>query len=402
MSHSDFTYKSVRPSSIVIPDSNKDIISNDILSWNNDQILLWLKNKQYSDDLIQLFKSHNITGMVLPYLNTQELKEMGISNLKTRLTLMNEISSLLLEKNLNIMKFNNDPIAMDLQSLVLSTNLISSISNAITESLLASPSTTNYSQKRITDQFNKLKEDLLPILKEIKDKKPLPTPDFNQSYQSPSISTQTSPVRLSHHQSQLQATIRPQSIQPSISSKKLSSSSTYRKSINTPPAISPVHPETAPSSSVQSSSTLNPTSAGVSGQRSPMKPMLSHSNSSMSVRQSLKASKQNSSSSIPQQSSSSPSNEPLKQLRAKTEDPCYKILQAAMKRHNLEASEWKKYALVICYGGDQERVLGYDERPVLVFRELHELGLSPSIMLRQVEENDDLGSMNHDIPGGRL
>lgn len=93
------------------------------------------------------------------------------------------------------------------------------------------------------------------------------------------------------------------------------------------------------------------------------------------------------------------SSDTLKQLRAKNEDPCYKILQSAMKSHGLNKSEWKKFVLVICYGGDKERVLGYEEKPVQVFKELHDLGLNPNMMLRQVDNN---GGKSGATPGGRL
>lgn len=106
-------------------------------------------------------------------------------------------------------------------------------------------------------------------------------------------------------------------------------------------------------------------------------------------------------------------SEPLKQLRASKDDSCLKVLQQAMKRHHITREDWSKYVLVICYG-DKERILKLAEKPVLVFKELQELGLRPAIMLRQLaEEENDLelsmaGSilgdsrLMGDIPGGIL
>ncbi|KAG7901456.1 hypothetical protein KL935_002522 [Ogataea polymorpha] len=377
-----------RPTSIVLAHSNKDITSNDIVSWNNDQILLWLRNMDYSIDVIDLFKHHNITGMTLPFLNTEELRDMGIQQLSLRLKLMSDISDLLMKKNMNLLKFNTDPLAAELQTLVVSTNLVSTIANSVTEGLLSSNGGTN---RKLTEQFNKLKEDLLPVLKEIKDKKPLPTPD------------RMSPTQLSHHQNQLQTTIVPQSIPAQAALKKQHSApntSSLRRSITSPPIISPILPD---QSQFTGSNTNLASQSNISGTQSPRSP--SKSGSSQSVPRYHKPNRLSMSQSmgtLPTMGSTSTASEPLKQLRAKTEDPCHKILQAAMKRHNLHVSDWKKYALVIVYGGDQERVLGYDEKPVVVYRELQELGLNPSIMLRQVEESDDLDSMNYEAPGGRL
>ncbi|ODQ82972.1 hypothetical protein BABINDRAFT_17063, partial [Babjeviella inositovora NRRL Y-12698] len=96
---------------------------------------------------------------------------------------------------------------------------------------------------------------------------------------------------------------------------------------------------------------------------------------------------------------STPTSEPLKQLRASTGDACYKILQQAMRRHRLPLEDWRKYVLVICYG-DQERILRMDEKPVVVFRELREMGQHPAIMLRQVDNGEDEGESQ--TPGGKL
>ena len=94
-----------------------------------------------------------------------------------------------------------------------------------------------------------------------------------------------------------------------------------------------------------------------------------------------------------------PVSEPLKQLRASTDDPCSKVLQAAMKRHHLN-DDWRNYALVICYG-DKERMLKLDEKPVQIFKELKEKGEHPAIMLRQVDYTlQDTRSTS--TPGGML
>lgn len=96
-------------------------------------------------------------------------------------------------------------------------------------------------------------------------------------------------------------------------------------------------------------------------------------------------------------SSLKPISEPLKQLRASTEDPTSKVLQAAMKRHRLVDADWHNFALVICYG-DKERILENDEKPVQIFKELKENGKHPAIMLRQKSFTVDVSS----TPGGKL
>lgn len=108
-------------------------------------------------------------------------------------------------------------------------------------------------------------------------------------------------------------------------------------------------------------------------------------------------------------STAAASTEPLKQLRASSDDSCLKILQQAMKRHHIPRDDWSKYVLVICYG-DKERILKLAEKPVIIFKELQELGKHPAIMLRQLaatkeKEEDVLYEdlrIGDDIPGGTL
>jgi hypothetical protein len=63
------------------------------------------------------------------------------------------------------------------------------------------------------------------------------------------------------------------------------------------------------------------------------------------------------------------------------DDPCYKVLPAALKKYNINA-DWRHYALYIVYG-DQERCLGLDERPLILFKQLDKEGRKPMFMLRK-------------------
>lgn len=74
-----------------------------------------------------------------------------------------------------------------------------------------------------------------------------------------------------------------------------------------------------------------------------------------------------------------------KSFRVGLEDQCYKVLPAALKKYKITA-DWREYSLFICYG-EQERCLGMEERPLLVFQELQKAGKSPVFMLRRQQEN---------------
>ncbi|KAH3674858.1 hypothetical protein WICMUC_003061 [Wickerhamomyces mucosus] len=222
--------------------------------------------------------------------------------------------------------------------------ILSDISDLITTNL-------NDQVTQINDEFYKIKDELTRY----QNTKPLPTPELKTA----------SPFSLSPTKEQSSNTIRP-SLSTTQSSNHHSLHDIQRR----------------PSLSKPTSSKSNRNSA------------LFHSNSSSTVSPTTAPP-----SSATTLNSSKPVLEPLKQLRASTDDPCSKILQAAMKRHKLN-DDWRNYALVICYG-DKERILELDEKPVLIFKELKERGEHPAIMLRQ---KADFGEENKlsETPGGKL
>lgn len=63
------------------------------------------------------------------------------------------------------------------------------------------------------------------------------------------------------------------------------------------------------------------------------------------------------------------------------DDPCYKVLPAALKKYQINAP-WDQYALYIVYG-DQERCLGMEEKPLILFKQLDKEGKKPMFMLRK-------------------
>ena len=80
-------------------------------------------------------------------------------------------------------------------------------------------------------------------------------------------------------------------------------------------------------------------------------------------------------------STSNAAVEIFKSFRVSMEDPCYKVLPAALKKYNINAP-WDQYALYIVYG-DQERCLQMDEKPLILFKQLDKEGKKPMFMLRK-------------------
>ncbi|KAL8851614.1 MAG: hypothetical protein Q9221_003451 [Calogaya cf. arnoldii] len=96
-----------------------------------------------------------------------------------------------------------------------------------------------------------------------------------------------------------------------------------------------------------------------------------------------------------------PSVEIFKSFRVSMEDPCHKVLPAALKKYNINA-DWRQYALYIVFG-DQERCLGMEEKPLILFKQLDREGRKPMFMLRRhaapVEGHSGPAGMSHHQSG---
>lgn len=81
-------------------------------------------------------------------------------------------------------------------------------------------------------------------------------------------------------------------------------------------------------------------------------------------------------------SAETPSVEIFKSFRVGLDDPCHKVLPAALRKYNIQA-DWRQYALYIVYG-DQERCVNLDEKPLALFKDLDKEGKKPMFMLRKL------------------
>ncbi|KAK0567085.1 hypothetical protein OC844_000423 [Tilletia horrida] len=71
-------------------------------------------------------------------------------------------------------------------------------------------------------------------------------------------------------------------------------------------------------------------------------------------------------------------------FRVTLDDPCYRVLPAALKKYKIN-DDWKKYALIICHG-NTERCVTYEEKPLLLFQKLKESKQNPIFMLRHIRD----------------
>ncbi|KAK6381245.1 uncharacterized protein PV06_09193 [Exophiala oligosperma] len=181
---------------------------------------------------------------------------------------------------------------------------------------------------------------------------------------SPGIPSPTSPLPYQH-----------QPLAPRSYSRDGNNMSRYDGSDD--PRTSQVTGEREPPTSAKSASAkINPTNSTISNASTLIPPR----EQSASVPPQLPSSAAGGH--TPGSGAEAPSVEIFKSFRVGLEDPCYKVLPAALRKYNIQA-DWRQYALYIVYG-DQERCVGLEEKPLALFKDLDKEGKKPMFMLRKL------------------
>lgn len=468
------------------------------LQWDPAQVLSYIKG-HIGQDVSSLFIDNNIDGLLLPYITCEHLRELGIEPLATRLKIKKAIHLLIAgQQNSNhtslgtpgatstvttpgtlsvSTNFNNHTPTVSsfgllnnqvsLEAITLCQILVQDVFKKTTQAMAAAPLLTTPGSavltsgsllgsaltstddiRKLNENFIKLKADLNPVIRLIKDSKPLPTPTLDPGIASAPLPTLLTNSR-DHEQQELSGehpqlenlvhSLSAHSINTNLQdnshqhppsptqSRRLSSGSVLSMGVgkitdlsgklslshrlfnearlidSRLAAGSPMEDRLLPRDVDEIkrieavkprrslSSVLSPTSHYFHGNHS----------SHLKPTQGLNVL-------TPLALALSQSTQPLKQLKASSDDTCLKVLQQAMKRHHIPRNHWSKYVLVICYG-DKERILKLTEKPVIVFKELQEHGKNPAIMLRELAPAEPDGSdkyedsrIQDEIPGGTL
>lgn len=271
--------------------------------------------------------------------------------------------------------------------------------------------------RRLSEDFRRLREDMLPALRLAKDSsQPLPnvSNNSNQGYgyetvsppaptpsstQSMSLQRQYSTKRImlgttpkNNSPSHLQTTHErsmEQTLDPSNAAERAVLSSSHLAAMNgSATATSPGYP-----SPNMPSPTSPPTLGGATlGSRSyrsdrseaptpSTRSTFAENDHGYKGREQQTAPKRGPTPAPDTPSTSNASVEIFKSFRVSMDDPCYKVLPAALKKYQINAP-WDQYALYIVYG-DQERCLGLEEKPLILFKQLDKEGKKPMFMLRK-------------------
>lgn len=71
----------------------------------------------------------------------------------------------------------------------------------------------------------------------------------------------------------------------------------------------------------------------------------------------------------------------MKSFRVSMDEPCHKVLPVALRKYQIE-DDWRQYSLYIVHGNN-ERCLGLEEKPLILFKQLASEGKKPMFMLRK-------------------
>ncbi|KAI1489212.1 hypothetical protein F5X96DRAFT_26568 [Biscogniauxia mediterranea] len=366
--------------------------------------------QQYADRFIE----NEIVGEALVALLHDDLKSMGVTSVGHRLTILKSVYDVKKAQDIPIESDHYVPLSADAEAQY-ATATLKDIKHLVEQLRLRDERMSLVEQdlRRLTDDFRRLREDMLPALRLAKNaQQPLPNVSNNQSYgyetstisppaptsaptqSSAGLKRQYSTKKFvlgtnpkSTSPSHLQTTHeRPsveQTLDPANAAERAVLSSQHLAAMNgsgqatspgySPNIPSPTSPPTLGSGTLASRSYRDQTTPS-------SRTTFSENEHSYNSKQPVAPRRMQTP--VPETpGSNSASVEIFKSFRVSMDDPCYKVLPAALKKYQINAP-WDQYALYIVYG-DQERCLGLEEKPLILFKQLDKEGKKPMFMLRK-------------------
>ncbi|KAF1982426.1 RA-domain-containing protein [Aulographum hederae CBS 113979] len=373
-----------------------------ITEWTTDHCADFVSSlglEQYAD----MFVDEGITGDALVELGHADLQEMGIKSVGHRLTVLKNVYDIKVKQNVAIGPDHYIPLSAEAeaQDTAPTQDDISRIIRIIKDrderirTAEAELQAMKEDLNKISEENRKLREDVLPVVRMAKNhNQPLPTPledtipdkgsGLSRKFSTKKLFLNSAPKNPS-------PTIREGRITDSSSldpsAAAMAASSHLSASMRDGSATSP-HAQPSPTSPAYS--TAQGPNSGSSAQSrrgapdrtpDPGDPPLSGGSLTNGGSSSASTTPQPSNASTTNGGSSSNGVEIFKSFRVSIEDPCHKVLPVALKKYNITA-DWRQYALYIVHG-DQERCLGLNERPLILFKQLDKEGRKPMFMLRK-------------------
>ncbi|MCJ1310124.1 Adaptor for signal transduction [Agyrium rufum] len=420
-----------------------------ITEWTSEECADFLTSlglSQYSE----IFMENEIVGEVLIVLKHDELKEMGITSVGHRLTILKGVYDVKVKQDIPIESDHYIPLSADasLHDKTATQEDISRIIHSIKlrdERILAAETEL----RKVTEEYRRLREELLPVFRMAKERsQPLPHQPAGSAQENHSYDGMSSPVLfiapekgslLSRKLSKkaLRLNFQPKIHSPTHIPRSVpvgaTAPTTEHANLDPTPAASaatkhlgasinggipqPIHSPIQPNIPSPTSTYHHPPPSAVprsyARERDNATPSTSrsihttypeelpHTQYAQSTASTLVNDRFDRSNPTPTPGRSrglsrdqeyspastsggreAPSVEIFKSFRVSLDDPCWKVLPAALKKYNINA-DWRQYSLYIVYG-DQERCLSLEEKPLDLFKQLDKEGRKPMFMLRRL------------------
>ncbi|KAI0019035.1 hypothetical protein F4780DRAFT_771475 [Xylariomycetidae sp. FL0641] len=407
--------------------SSADRLPETIISeWTADECADFIATiglQQYYDRFIE----NEIVGEALIALLHDDLKSMGVTSVGHRLTILKSVYDVKKAQDIPIESDHYVPLSADAEAQY-ATATLKDIKHLVEQLRLRDERMSLVEQdlRRLTDDFRRLREDMLPALRLAKNaQQPLPNVSANAPYgydastisppAATSSSTQSSgglkrqystkkivlgtnpkSTSPSHLQTAHERPSVEQTLDPANAAERAVLSSSHLAAMNgsgqsTSPGYSPNIPSPT-SPPTLGSATLASRSYRADQATPSARTTFSESDHGYNSKQPVAPRRMQTP--VPETpGSSSASVEIFKSFRVSMDDPCYKVLPAALKKYQINAP-WDQYALYIVYG-DQERCLGLEEKPLILFKQLDKEGKKPMFMLRKT----NTASVDSETPG---
>ncbi|KAH8880458.1 protein kinase regulator Ste50 [Thozetella sp. PMI_491] len=404
-----------------------------ITEWTADECADFIATiglQQYSDKFIE----NDIVGEALVALLHDDLKQMGISSVGHRLTILKSVYDVKKAQDVPIDSDHYMPLSAETEAQS-ATATLKDIKQLVEQLRLRDErmSLFELDLRRLTEDFRRLREDMLPALRLAKDaQQPLPNLNNGTAYSetisppapTPSTAGQsggglkrqystkkimlsqpktTSPTTLTHDRMLVEQTLDPSSAaERAVLSSSQMSGHLGPMNGGSGTATSPSYPSpnipspTSPPMTIGGATLASRSYRSDQNTPSTRSTFAESDRDHYSSRENKGAPPRRMQTPAPDTPSTSNSSvEIFKSFRVSMDDPCYKVLPAALKKYQINAP-WDQYALYIVYG-DQERCLGLDEKPLILFKQLDREGKKPMFMLRKT--NNAQVDLSADVPG---
>lgn len=392
-----------------------------ITEWTADECADFITTiglPQYADRFVE----NEIVGEALVALQHDDIKSMGIASVGHRLTILKSVYDVKKAQDVPIESDHYLPLSADAEAQY-ATATLKDIKHLVGQLRLRDERMSLLEQdlRRMTEDFRRFREDVLPALRLDKDAQhplpnvsgggaqgysyeptlspPAPTPSSGQgsgpgvmrSYSQRKILIGAAPKGTSPTQPTHKRTIAEQALDPANAAERAVLSSSYLAAMNgTSQNPSSAYPSPNIPSPTLPQNHLGGTTLASRSYRGDAATAPNRTNVNKTEHSNYNTRDKTPGAAPPRRRetpvldtpiTSNASVEIFKSFRVSMVDPCYKVLPAALKKYQINAP-WDQYALYIVYG-DQERCLDMDEKPLILFKQLDKEGKKPMFMLRK-------------------